>query len=104
MTLCECTIPAALRLKNNCRVERAHRLGPQSSEHTSPRPLIAKCLNYQDKANILQLFRKAGHLEIEDARLLGFADHLQEVSRKRKEFSLICAALHNKQIRFMLAY
>lgn len=33
-----------------------------------------------------------------------FADYSQEVSRKRKAFSPICVALHNKQVRYMLLY
>lgn len=104
LTLCERTIPTALGLKRHCIVERAHRLGPQNSDRNSPRPVLAKFLNYQDQASILQQFKKAGHLEIAVVLLLVFADYSQEVSRKRKAFSPICAALHNKQIRFMLLY
>lgn len=101
LNLCERMIPPALGLKRNCTVERAHRLGPQNSDRNSPRPVLAK---YQDKSSILQQFRRAGQLDIEGNSLLVFADYSQEVSRKRKAFSPICAALPNKQIRFMLLY
>lgn len=104
LKLCEPMIPQALGLKHSCTVERAHRLGPLKPDCASPRPVIAKFLNYQDNATILQQFRKEGRLTIEGDRLLIFVDYSQEVLRKRKAFSPICTSPYNNRVKFILVY
>lgn len=92
-----------MRLNSLC-IERAHRIGPLQHDRKGSRPSIAKFVNYADTAQILQRFHNQRELMIEEHSLLLFADYSIEVSRKRKAICQICSALHEKQIKFFLAY
>lgn len=61
-------IPEALGLPGPCMVEWAYCMGAYSSERTSPLSIIAKYLNYADKATILQKYRQARSLQISQRR------------------------------------
>lgn len=54
--LCAEDIPKALGIKHACTVERAHRLGILQTDRKTPRQVITRYLNDQDKADILRLF------------------------------------------------
>lgn len=41
---------------------------------------------------------------MEGIKLLLFADYSQEVFKKRKTFSQLCASLHHKRVKFNLSY
>lgn len=102
--LCAETIPAEVGLNRHCSVENAHRMGGLRMERKSGRQAIAKYLNYQDKTEILRLFRNKGELYIDGHKILLFADYSIELTKKRKQFSAICTALYQKQVKFTLAY
>lgn len=66
--------------------------------------MIAKYLNYNDKAAILQKFRANRELQIGGHDILIFADYSMDLSKRRKNFSKICTQLYQRQIKFSLAY
>ena len=101
---CAQRIPEALGLPGPCTVERAHRMGAFNSDRKSPRPIIAKYLNYADKTLILHSFRQARQLQIDGMKVLVFADYSIEVSKKRKAFQQVCTELFKQQIKFTLAF
>lgn len=84
--------------------EKAHRLGPPNPECISPRAVIVEYLNYADKAEILQYYRRDKVLEVKGFRLLLFADDSLKVLHKRKVFSQVCGSLYHKEVKFTLAY
>lgn len=102
--ICSELIPKALGINRSCIVERAHRLGAPYKEGSRARPIIVKFLNYSDKAHILQQFRESRALVIEGHKLLLFADYSIELSKKRKSFQKMCTMLHEKRVKFTLAY
>lgn len=85
--LCARRIPEALGLPGPCTVERAHHMGLFNSDRKSPQPIIAKYLNYTDKAFILQKFRQSRSLQIDGMKILVLADYSIEVSKKERLFS-----------------
>lgn len=97
-------IPKALGIPGPCTVQRTHRLGRYNPDRKGARQVIVCYLNYADKNTSMQKFRTNRELCIEGHDLLLFSDYSQEVTKKRKEFTGLCAALHQKQIRFMLLY
>lgn len=104
LRLCSKLIPQTLELKHSFIVERAHRLGPPTQDRTGPRAETAKYLNYADKADFVQAYRQTRSLEVEGLKLLVFAGYSQEVSRKRRSSTQICASLYQKRAKFTLAY
>ena len=104
LDICSTALPESLGLGRKCVVERAHRIGAVSEDRARPRPVIARYLNYADRMDVLQSFRKARAAELDGHKLLIFADYSVEVSRKRKEFQPMCAELYKRGIRFTLAY
>lgn len=101
---CARRVPEALGLPGPFTVERAHRMGTFAPDRKSPRPIIAKYLNYNDKTVILQKFRQNRSLEVDGIKILIFADYSMEVSKKRKAFQHICTELHQRQMKFTLAF
>lgn len=58
-------ISEALGISGPYTMEWAHRMGGHSADRTSPRPIVAKYLNYADKAAILQKYRQSKSLQID---------------------------------------
>lgn len=79
-------------------------MGSFNTERKSPRPIIAKYLNYSDKALILQKFRQTHSLQFDEIRVLIFVDYSIEASKKRKAFQEVCTELYKQQIKFTLAF
>lgn len=115
--ICEKELPEILGLTTICKVERAHRLGPdlrmqKGNQNTSaknkidrPRQVIVKYLDYSDKTSILRLFRSfKGGVNLRGHKILVFGDFSAEVTQKRKAFSVVCTALFHRQTRFALLY
>lgn len=65
---------------------------------------MIRYLNYNDKSTLLQRFCTKQELPLQGTNPLLFTDYLIELLKKRKSFRKICTILHQKQIRFMLAY
>lgn len=111
--ICEYDIPSALDMEGPCKVERAHRVGPErldapsdkSDRSTRPRQVIAKFLDYSEKEALLRAYRRKQYpLKIEGHQILIFGDYSAEVVRKRKAFSKICTSLYMKKWKFQLQY
>lgn len=111
--ICEYDIPTALEMEGPCKVERAHRVGPERLDTTSdkperstrPRQVIAKFLDYSEKEAMLRAYRKKQiPTKIEGHQILIFGDYSAEVVRKRKAFSKICTSLYLKKWKFQLQY
>lgn len=97
-------IPALLGITDPCWVERAHRVGPQRTDHSKSRQVIIKYLKYQDKQEILSNIKSKKKLELDGHQLLLFADYSEEVTQQRKAFSDVCTKLYNAKTKFTLAY
>lgn len=117
IALCEKELPEALELQNDCKVERAHRLGPdfrsgkKDQNATAPRPpesprqVIDKYLDYIDKMNTLRTFKSLrSEVKIRDHKILIFGDFSAELTQKRRAFSAVCSNLFRKQTQFALLY
>ncbi|XP_069830657.1 uncharacterized protein [Dendropsophus ebraccatus] len=115
--LCEVTLPTMLGIQHPCKVEKAHRLGPNMrsgpnkgippglQQKERPRLSIVKYLDFTDKVAIRKAFRNRREpLELDGHRLLIFGDFSAEVTRRRRLFSPICTALYQQQVRFALIY
>lgn len=85
--LCAQHILEALGLPAPCTMEHAHLMGAFATDRKSPRPIIAKYLNYSDKAVILQKYRQSRSLQIDGVKVLIFTDYSIEVSKKEKPFN-----------------
>uniref|UniRef100_A0A8C5WKG5 Uncharacterized protein n=1 Tax=Leptobrachium leishanense TaxID=445787 RepID=A0A8C5WKG5_9ANUR len=86
-------------------VERVHRVGPDLNALAGrPRVVIMRLLNFVDKSNLLQAFRKANALDYNGTPLRLFQDFSASVSLKRRAFSPLCSELVAKDIRFSLLY
>ncbi|XP_069821038.1 zinc finger protein 850-like [Dendropsophus ebraccatus] len=105
--LCESDLPELLHIPRLCKVERAHRIGPdlrsaedmdrnQTPTNLRPRQVIVRYLDYTDKTAILRAFKQQNQpILYKGHKLLIFADYSAEVS---------CSILHKKQMKFALMY
>lgn len=102
------TLPELLHVEDICAnivVERAHRLGPaRPATDSRPRVVIFKTLNYVHKEAIWMASRKNKGLRWNDSRLLIFQDYSAEVTRARKEFSVLCSRLIKEGRKFALLF
>lgn len=95
-TICEKELPGALGLTDTCKVERAHRLGPdlcpqKGDQNASakcqlerPREVIVKYLDYSDKTNILRLRSFKGGVVLRGHKILIFGDFSAAVTQRRR--------------------
>lgn len=117
MLFCEQELPTALGLPHRCKVERAHRLGPDlrpdktikthstSEARERPRQVMVKYLDYTDKTNILCVFKRLKEgLNVRGHKILISGDFSAEVVQKRRAFSPLCSTLCHRQICFALLY
>lgn len=110
--LFEVELAKSLGLDHKCRVERAHRIGPERSLTTGPdrvshppRQVIMRFLDFNDKAKLLRAYRKCGaQLQLLDTKILLFEEYSAEVAKKRRAIGKICSHLFNRKIRFRLQY
>ncbi|KAM4029731.1 LOW QUALITY PROTEIN: uncharacterized protein ACNLHF_022387 [Anomaloglossus baeobatrachus] len=111
--LCERDLPTALGINRGCRVERAHRVGPDLRSHNResgdqairPRQVIMKFLDYNDKFDIIRAYRQQTQpLIIRGMRLLLFEDYSADVAKRRRAFSKICVSLFQAKRSFTLRY
>lgn len=80
----EYDIPSALEMGGSCKVERAHRIGPDrcdlSSEKSDgnkrPRQVIVRYLDYSEKEALLRAYKKKqSPTKIEGCQILIFSDY-----------------------------
>ncbi|KAJ1187823.1 hypothetical protein NDU88_004593 [Pleurodeles waltl] len=86
-------------------VERAYRIpGRPPAPGQSPRPLIARFLNYRDRDAILQQFRSKGPFKYEDSNINAYPDFTQEVENQRNSFIKIKQRLREHNIKYALLF
>lgn len=86
-------------------VDRTHHsLGPRSAPGASPRPIIARLLNYADRDSILREARTWGTITHEGNTLLFFPDYTPAVQVARREFIPTKKLLHEPSIPFAMLY
>lgn len=100
---CSVILPQALGISSPCKVERAHRIGPPR-DNQKPRPVIIRYLDFADRRLLLQTFRAQQRLTAGGYDVLLFADYSPALAQKRRKFSDICKFLHDRHLKFSLAY
>lgn len=86
-------------------IERAHRSPSfSSSSRSSPRPILAKFLLFQDKVRILRLSREKGELTFQGARIHIYPDFSVALINKRRQFDTVKKKLRDADIRYSLRY
>lgn len=102
------TLPSLLHIQEACSdivIERAHRLGPTRSEpEARPRVVIFKMLSFLHKEAIWQASRKQRDIRWNNNRIFIFQDYSAEVTRARKEFSVLCSRLASENKKFALLF
>lgn len=86
-------------------VERAHRsLGPRPAPGLSPRPIIARLLNFRDRDTALRLAREKGDIIWQGSKLSLFPDFTVMVQDARRKFSDVKVTLRNLGLRYSMLY
>ena len=86
-------------------VERAHRaLGPRPPEGAPPRSIVAICLSYKCKEEIIRLAWEKKGFSHEGKRVNVDHDYAPEVMRKRKEYAEAKTVLRENNIRFQTPF
>lgn len=86
-------------------VERAHRtLGPQTAPGATPRDIVAKMLNFQDRDTILRLAREKGQLQYQGANTSLFPDFTKLVQEARRKYSGVKNTLLKINIKYSMMY
>lgn len=110
--MCEIDLPRKLGMNHPCRVERAHRIGRDDSNRSrsgdsdrpTPRQVIMRFLDYNDKQDIIRSFRKRSTpLMMKGTKILLFEDFSADVARRRREYSAVCS-LYERKVRFRIIY
>ncbi len=86
-------------------IERAHRLpGRPQSSRSSPRVLIMKFLNFQDKTRVMRAVRAKGRVMYGEQEIKVFPDLSAEVLRQRRRFDGVKQRLRSMNIIYGLIY
>lgn len=86
-------------------VERAHRtLGPRPQPGATPRPILVRILNYQDRVVVLRQARIMGTTSYQGNKLAFYPDFTPAVQAARKEFMSAKKLLLQAQIPYSLLY
>lgn len=98
------------------RIERAHRIanatppvntsGKQKQKPTTDRPrtLIAKVLNFKDKARVMNAAREKKTIMYNNRKVKFFSDFSAEVTRQRNAYYAVKQTLYSKGIEYGLQY
>uniref|UniRef100_A0A3Q0T2G0 L1 transposable element RRM domain-containing protein n=1 Tax=Amphilophus citrinellus TaxID=61819 RepID=A0A3Q0T2G0_AMPCI len=85
-------------------IERAHRLQGQSAPGNSPRVIIVKFLNYQDKVRVMTAARLKGKVMYNGSHVMFFPDLSTEVLKRRKQYNQVKQQLRDLNINFGLIF
>ena len=88
-------------------IERAHRTGTTHREGlrvSTPRPILARLLNFQDKPKILRLAREKGDLSFQGSRVNIYPDFSAGELEKRRQFDPVKKKLHELDIKYSVQY
>ena len=90
-------------------IERAHRTPTQrDTSKTSPRTIIMKLLNYQDKVKIIRLARIKHPVYpgsvLNGSRVYFNEDHSTALAKCYREFSSVTRRLREKKVKYQVRY
>lgn len=86
-------------------VERAHRaLGPRPPVGGTPRPILAKILNYRDRDAILKGARERGQISYKGSNISFHPDFTPAVQAARQEFAQAKKILQQAGVSYALLY
>lgn len=86
-------------------VERAHRsLAPKPPPGATPRPIIARVLNYRDRDSILRMAREKQTINYQGNNLAFYPDFTLTVQNARKEFNPAKQKLRELGIQYAMLY
>lgn len=86
-------------------IERTHRVGQVNPNRpTTPRSIVMKFLNYQDKEKALRASRKMKELQYEGKRISLFPDLSAETRQRQRQFDGVKAQLRGMEIRYGMLY
>lgn len=86
-------------------IERAHRVGQVNPNRPStPRAIVIKFLNYQDREKALRAARKMKELRYEGQRISLFPDLSAETRQRQRQFDGVKAQLRGMEIRYGMLY
>ncbi|KAL7856229.1 hypothetical protein AOLI_G00198330 [Acnodon oligacanthus] len=86
-------------------IERAHRT-PSSKPalNEPPRPVLIRCLRYQDREKILQLAKEQGNITVQKKKANLFPDMSPELVRRRKQMIPALKALKERNFTCYITY
>lgn len=86
-------------------IERAHRSPTQRpKDRDTPRPIIMKMLNFQDKMKIIRLARAKRKVEFNGSRVYFNPDLSADLARRHKSFANIKRELRDRKIKYFVRY
>lgn len=86
-------------------IERAHRtLSPRPQPGMSPRPIIARVLNYRDRDAILKSAREKGMLHYQGNKIEVYPDYTMQVQNARRTFLPAKKIFQQLGTRYALIY
>lgn len=87
-------------------IERAHRLPgrTQPNRSTTPRVIIVKFLNFQDKVRVMRASRAKGKVIYAGQEIMFFPDLSAELHRRRRGFDRVKQQLRSMNIRYGIIY
>lgn len=87
-------------------IERAHRLPgrSQSNRPATPRVLIVKFLNFQDKVRVMRAARAKGKVTCDGQEIMFFPDLSVDLHRRRRGFDRVKQQLRSMNIRYGIMY
>ncbi|KAL7388761.1 hypothetical protein ABVT39_020275 [Epinephelus coioides] len=101
-------IPSLLGRENfptSPTIERAHRSPThRPSGRDTPRPIIMKMLNFQDKIKILRLARQKRRVEFNGSRAYFNPDLSADLARRHKSFANIKRELRERKLKYFVRY
>uniref|UniRef100_A0A8C2ER77 L1 transposable element RRM domain-containing protein n=1 Tax=Cyprinus carpio TaxID=7962 RepID=A0A8C2ER77_CYPCA len=86
-------------------IEWAHRSPTvRQSDRASPRPIMIKLLNFQDKVKILRIAREKKKLEYNGTRIYIYPDFSADLMKKRRSFDSVKRKLRELDMKYYLRY
>lgn len=86
-------------------IERAHRSPAQRpNDRDTPRPIVMKMLNFQDKMKIIRLAREKKKVELNGSRIYFNPDFSADLARRHKSFAGIKRELRERKIKYFVRY
>ena len=106
VTFFETWLPQVLNIqtkKGKIRLDRCHR-GLGRPKPNSPRVVVMKLHNSDDKSRIMAAYKAIPTLEYEGARITIRQDLPQGILQRRRKFNSICEHLISKKIKFSMRF